>query len=397
MYYAIPTMKSQGKLKKILFVITQGTWGGAQRYVFDLAKTLAHTYEVIIAIGEPNGSKDLQNTLENMAHSKIEVIQLNHLVRRISLIHDLLAILELARLYRKIEPSIVHLNSTKAGILGSFAKRCLPKNFSTRIVYTVHGWVFLEPLPRIIQCLYTYLEKNTARFKDAIIVLSNKEKHVASTTLNIPQQKLSLIPLGIDSFSVFSSIDARKQLAKKLPTHLDEDIPWVGTIAGLYKTKGLDFLIQTAQDMKKKDMPLPFFFIIGEGRERKSLEQMIQNAHLEKNIFLLGYKQNAAQFLSAFDVFLLPSRKEGSPYVLLEAMHAGTPIIATDVGGVREILSPYKNGSIIPFGDIQQLSKILIMKLKQSRSRVDNIPLLEFSLQTTVHATLQVYSSLTQD
>ena len=103
---------------KLLYVITQGQWGGAQKYVYDLSLALREEFEIIVAVGEPNDKPDLQNRLKK---ANLSYIQLRHLRRAISPWHDLLAIFELRGLYRKLKPSIVHLNSSKAGILGSLA------------------------------------------------------------------------------------------------------------------------------------------------------------------------------------------------------------------------------------------------------------------------------------
>ena len=103
---------------KILYIITQGHWGGAQKYVYNLASALSNSFEVVVAIGEPNNNPDLQRLLKDKG---IEHIQLKHLRRSISPIADLLAIFELKKLYKKIKPNIIHLNSSKASILGSLA------------------------------------------------------------------------------------------------------------------------------------------------------------------------------------------------------------------------------------------------------------------------------------
>ena len=104
--------------KTILFVITQSTWGGAQKYICDLAHKLPKQYKIYIAIGEkPNNLKDKLPT-------STTIIPLKYLKRNISPIYDTLGVFELKQIYKKIKPDAVHLNSTKAGVLGSFATIC---------------------------------------------------------------------------------------------------------------------------------------------------------------------------------------------------------------------------------------------------------------------------------
>ena len=161
--------------QKLLYIITQGEWGGAQRHVFDLATNLADEFDITVAVGEQDGRHDLQQKLQ--INSKIQIVQLKHLIRPVSPIHDILALFEIAKLYKTLKPDIVHLNSSKAGITGSFAKlfvkNCKLKIENCKLIYTVHGWVFNEPLGRAKKALYRWLEKFTARWKKKIIVLSD--------------------------------------------------------------------------------------------------------------------------------------------------------------------------------------------------------------------------------
>ncbi len=325
---------------KILYIVTQGEWGGAQRYVFDLATNLANEFVITIAIGEPEGRCDLQDKMKQWNEGRgtrdVNIIQLKHLVRKISPIHDILAIFELAKLYKTIKPDIIHLNSSKASILGSFAFSFFVPRASSDI-YTVHGWVFNEPLNQFKKTLYRWLEKFTAKWKDKIIVLSDSDYQTGQQA-GISTNKLIKIPLGISPPIFLSKEKARQELSKLshisyLPSHTI-----VGTIANLYPTKGLDTLIEAINIINiKYQISNIKFFIVGDGPEKNNLQSLITKYGLQ-NVHLLGAIDNAAQYLPAFDIFVLPSRKEGMPYTLLEAVAAGLPIVATNVGGVKELI-----------------------------------------------------------
>lgn len=379
-------MKSQGKQLHILFVITQGSWGGAQRTVFDLAKAFSPSATITVAIGEKKGKKDLQEALQGISPS-LQVIQLQHLKRAISPLQDILAVRELRQLYQKFQPDIIHLHSTKAGILGSLASH---KKWKT--IYTVHGWVFLEPLSPIIKKLYSWLEKITLSFKDAFILLSEKEKEIALRKFHISPSKIHIIPPGIEPISFLPKEKARSNIQKNLsvtPSH------WVGTIAGLYKTKGIDFLIDMVSTHEKNLPPGTVFVIIGDGPEKETLEKKIQASGLQKKIFLIGQKKNAAQLLPAFDLFLLPSYKEGLPYTLLEAMQAKLPIIATRVGGIEALLSSYSPKQIINAGD--QESLFAAIKKFLSHPPLAGHPVSVHGLEEMITSTSKLYSSLGPD
>ena len=362
--------------KKLLYVITQGEWGGAQRYVFDLATNLGSEFQVIVAVGEPNGKKDLQEKIRKLQDYKIEILQLDHLVRNISPWHDFLAIIELRRLYKKLRPDIIHLNSSKAGILGSIAGYGLPARHAGasqveglwakgygKIVYTVHGWVFNEPLSTLRKKIYFYLEKFTARLKNKITVLSQADFKTAADSLKIKTDRLALVPLGIEPPSFLARDEARRELKKNISVTVPDDIPWVGTIANYYPTKGLDMLIRAVGE-NNHELGKARYFLIGEGDERVQLQALIENFKLEDTIFLVGKIKDAARLLKSFDMFVLPSRKEGFPYALLEARAAGIPIIATRVGGVPEIITNDSFGWMVAPNESKSLGEKIVMTLQ---------------------------------
>lgn len=347
-------MKSQPKSPKILFVITQGIWGGAQRYVFDLATHLHPQLPTTVAIGESEGQVDLQTALEGMPGPHPEVFQLKQLVRAIRPFSDLRAIFELRELIKAQNPTLLHLNSSKAGIIGSLAVLGLKNR--PKVIYTVHGWVFLEPLSPWVRWLYKFLEKHTASSKDHIIVLSEKEKKVA-LGLGIPESKLTIIPLGIDQPKFFSRSEARAQIRTLADLAKSQD-QWIGTIANLFLTKGIDLLIAAAKNLITT-RPNLHFFIIGSGPEKSKLEKLISQTNLKNHIHLLGSQTKAAELLPAFDLFVLPSRKEGLPYTILEAMSANLPIVATAVGGVSSLLTDYEQSFLVPPNNSQALTETI--------------------------------------
>jgi len=155
---------------KILYLVTQSDFGGAQRYVYDLATNLSENFTIIVAGGEQGYEGELVKKLNK---SGIRYLPLSHLKRAISPWHDWSAFWQIVHLIQTEKPDIVHLNSSKISILGSLAAWwCkVPK-----IIYTVHGWVFSEDLPLGKKYFYKILEKLTARFKTDIICLSEWEK-----------------------------------------------------------------------------------------------------------------------------------------------------------------------------------------------------------------------------
>ncbi len=347
------------KKKKILYIITQSDFGGAQRYVFDLATHFGADFDVMVAAGN-DGDGELFKRLEK---SSIKASQLKYLKRAINPYHDLMAFFEIKRLIKKELPDIIHLNSTKAGILGSLAKKFqvsrLPKpgnggraRFKLQIVYTAHGWVFNEPLGWLKKKIYLWLEKFTARYKNKIICVSEYDRQIAVKN-GFDAKKLITIHNGIDFENLrFLEKDiARKELFQKLSFKFPacqslamagrqaSSFKLIGSIANLYPTKGIEYFVHAAHMLNTKyKIQNTKYIVIGEGAERDKLENMIKKYNLADKFFLIGHLKNASQYLKAFDIFVLPSVKEGFPYVILEALSASLPIIATKVGGIPEMI-----------------------------------------------------------
>lgn len=331
--------------KKILYVITQTEWGGAQKYIYDLiTSSEAVNYDITVAVGK-NKDKTLIDKLKSKG---IEVVELKHLVRPISPLNDLRAVWELRQLYRQIRPDIIHLNSTKAGVIGSLANHVI-KKISYNVIYTAHGWVFNEPMNKSKKFLYWFMEKITSRPKDRIICVSEFDRQTALKYKIAKTKKLTVIHngLNIDSRDFFDQDSARKQL--NLPT--DKII--VGTIANFYKTKGLEYFIKAVKELNNDNI---VGAVIGEGDLRSELENLINQLNLKNKFILLGKIENASKYLKAYDIYISSSVKEGLPYSILEAMSAQLPIIATKVGGIPELINE-QNGILVQSGDYQSMAE----------------------------------------
>lgn len=390
---------------KLLYIITQGHWGGAQKYIFDLAENAASDFEITIAIGEPDYKPDLQKKLKEIG---LYYVQLKHLVRPISPIHDLLTIFELKKLYKKINPDIIHLNSSKAGILGSIAA-CGLQSKTYKLIYTAHGWVFNEPMAKWKKKSYIFLEKITAKIKNKIIVLSIREKQIALTALHIPEQKLAIIPVGVDApKNPLSKQEARAKLTQTNGTLSGAQLSakyLIGTIANFYPIKNLDNLIRAVAKIKTLQHGLGqeknnfAVILIGDGDERKLLENLIIKSNLQNTVYLTGFLENAGQFLPAFDLFVLPSRKEGLPYTLIEAKINKIPIIATNVGSISDLIENKKTGLLINPENEEDLRDAILYALahrekmkKMAEIGQNNLP--KYSKENTIKQTISLYRSI---
>lgn len=327
--------------KKLLYVITKSNWGGAQRYVYDLATNLPHDrYEVAVACG---GEGALVHKLR-AAH--IRTIILPGLGRDISITKDLRTFLQLLHLFRAERPNIIHLNSSKIGGIGALAGRIVR---IPHIIFTAHGWAFNEDRPQ-------WQKKVATFFSWLTMVLAHATITVSQGTLDqvryfpFIRKKMVIIHNGITPTTLLSRPAARTViLPEKSRISIPDRALWIGTIAELHKTKGLTYVIQAIELLKKTcpDIAL-VFVVIGEGEERATLERLIATLGLIDRVFLVGHKQDASSLLSGFDIFTLSSISEALAYVVLEAGQAGLPVVATRVGGVPEIIESGVSGILVP-------------------------------------------------
>jgi glycosyltransferase involved in cell wall biosynthesis len=375
---------------KILYVITQPEWGGAQKYIYDLVNSSkARDFEVMVAVGQ---GKD-QEFIDKLETQNIKIHHLKHLVRSISPLKDLLAISELKKLYKDFEPDIIHLNSTKAGIIGSLAGK------NQKIIYTVHGWVFNEPLSDFKKNLYRQAEKLTAKHKNRIICISKLDYQLALDDQITAEDKLALVYNGIDQLEFLTKEQATKELQID---QIESNIYKLGTIANFYATKGLKYLLEAIYILKMKNIRVNLT-IIGDGELRPQLENLIANFGLGGDINLVGRKKDGYKYLKAFDGYICSSVKEGLPYSILEAMQAELPIISSNVGGISEMITDRKNGILIESSESEKIAgavKYLINNpqiAKKLGTEAKQIVGTQFSKNRMTEETFRLYKSVLED
>lgn len=286
---------------KILQIITLSELGGAQSVVINLANDLSRKNEVIVAAGEGDG-KMWQALNEN-----IEKVHIQHLKRALSPVSDFFTILSFIRLYYKYRPDIIHLHSSKVGILG----RIVFPNKKT--VYTVHGFDSI----RIAYRRYLPIEKFFQKKCKAIVGVSNYDRQ-------------NLWDEGITNnvYRVFNGIyQPQGDVAMKVAHGYAKKILCIARVA---KPKRFDLFLETA-----KMLPQYAFIWIGNQEEMENLP---------KNVFCLGNIPNAGIYNKEIDLFMLASDYEGLPMVILEAMSFGKPVVASQVGGISEVIENGVNG-----------------------------------------------------
>ena len=377
-----------GVPKKILYVITKANWGGAQRYVFDLAvATKAAGFEPTVAYGV---SGELVTRLETAG---ITTAQLANMGRNIKILDEFRSFWSLFGMLRRDHPDILHVNSSKAGGLGALAGRLARiKN----IVFTAHGWAFNEDRPWWHYPLVWLGHYATVLLAHRTIAVSRAGLRSAQ---NMPfvSRRLSLVPLGIGEPSFLPREDAREKLAERMDVAVEEML-WIGVLAELTWNKGVHHLVRAVGELKRKGIKC-IVCVLGEGEERKFLETLIEEQGLGQEVRLPGFVADGRQYLRAFDIFVLSSHTEALSYALIEAGYAGLPVVATNVGGIPEVIDDHISGLLVPRENPGKLAEALSSLIESAEKRsVYGAALGEsvrqrFGLSRMVEQTLALYRS----
>ncbi|MEK7461931.1 MAG: glycosyltransferase family 4 protein [Patescibacteria group bacterium] len=356
---------------KILYGITKSNFGGAQRYVLDMAVAMKKQgHNVAVLCG---GDGPLVHKLNG---EKIRVIIIPGFGRDMDLLNDAPRLWFIIKTIWREKPDVFHINSAKMGGAGIFTGRLLGIH---RIIFTAHGWAFNEPRAWWQRILIKFFTWVTILFAHKTICVSEKTKKDVERWPFI-KDKLIVVYNGISSFN----LDKRKDASFT-----------VGTIAELHRIKGLDILLTAwGKFMKNHRAKL---IIIGEGEERKNLENMAKNMGISDSVIFKGFIDDARRLLSSFDIFCMPSRSEGMPYALLEAGFAGLPVIATSVGGIPEIIEGGVTGALVPVENAEILFSTLVLLAgdEELRKRLGTnlrASIREnFSLEKMIEKTLELY------
>lgn len=319
---------------KILMVITRAELGGAQRHVMDLIQGLIAAHEIHLAAGEDGWLIQEAGSLGVVCHL------VSAMAREVSIADDLCALRGLSRLMGDLQPDLVHVHSSKAGVLGRLAayRHRLP------VVYTAHGWGFKPGVPWRRRGGVWAVEKAMAGLTDQIICVSNYDLNLACRNWVASPSQLSVVhnaagPSPLPETSFGATPDELK----------------VVMVARFQEPKQQPLLIAAFQEM---DLPQPAsLWLVGDGPLMEEARAAVRDDRAP--VRFLGARKDVPEILSECQVFVLLSGYEGLPISILEAMSAGLPVIASAVGGVPELVEHGVTGYLIPPGETKALGTTL--------------------------------------
>lgn len=371
--------------KRILYVITKANWGGAQRYVFDVAVASKKSGHEVLVVSGVEGI-----LTEHLSKAGIKTEIISAMKRDIALMGEIRSFRALLSVLKEFKPDIVHGNSSKAAGLAALAGRLTGVR---RIIFTSHGWAFNEQRPLWQKVVIGAFHYATVLLAHRTICVSSALRQDAAW-MPFVSKRFFVVHNGVSPVELLSRSDARMRLAPDLARSFPS-FHWIGTVAELHPSKGLDTLIEAFAAIAH-ELPV-VLVIIGDGTEWAKLQKLVQIYDLPDRVVLTGFVKDASTHLRALDVFVLPSRTESLGYVLLEAGLASLPAIGTRVGGIPEILEDGETGLLVPSGKSIALSQALteLINDKALRNRLGTAlnekVCSEFSTKTMVEKTLKLY------
>jgi glycosyltransferase involved in cell wall biosynthesis len=325
---------------RVLLLITLAEVGGAQSYVAALLPALAERYDVVLAA---HGEGPLR---EAAARAGARFVPLRHVRRRIHPLRDLAGLVELRRLMRRERPQIVHASSSKAGVLGRLAAATthVPIRF-----FTVHGWAF-SAYSGLPSRLYRVADRLMASLTTITICVSETELRAGIEAGTCSAERSVVIHNAVD-------------VAGAPRSRHERSTPRLIAVGRLKAPKDFLTLIRAFASLGGDEFEA---LIVGDGPDGAAVEAEIRRLGLESRVRLAGERDDVPELLAASDVFVLSSRSEGLPVSVLEAMAAELPVVASDVGGLAELVVDGETGLLVPPGDEAALAEALT-RLVQDR------------------------------
>ena len=308
----------------IVILITKSDIGGAQIHVLNLLGHLKERFRFTLVCGEEG------YLTEKSADIGIETIILKSLQRQISPSTDYQGYLQIRKLLRELKPDCLHAHSSKAGLLGRMAAW----REGVASVFTAHGWAFTEGAGTLQRTYGLVAEWLLGCIGAKVITVSEYDYQLALRFGVTRPTNSWMIVNGVVGIEV-STIDR------------SSDVVQILNVGRMARAKNQKLLIEAAS-LVQRDFKL---VIVGNGRFREELENLAIDRGLKEKVYFAGTAGDISAWFGSSSIFALSSDYEGLPLSVIEAMSARLPIVATDVGGVSELVCDGENGFLVPRGD----------------------------------------------
>lgn len=320
---------------RILYVITKSEIGGAQTHLMEVVRYMHYAgHNVLVVTGTAGW---LTNELATIG---VDYVILPDLIREINPAKDIKTITSICHILEDKQPDIIHCHSSKAGIVGRIAGAI--KNIPA--VFTAHGWAFTSGVSPAKRIIYAAIEHIMLGITKRVICVSEFDRKLAKRWFLHNYNRVITVHNGIADKKFSNSTVREYSLPLKLVS-----------VARFSHPKNNMELIRAVEQINKLYSGSLQLNMVGDGPLLSEAQAYVESYKLEDDVHFLGSRTDVDDILNQNDIFCLISNYEGLPISIIEAMRAEMPIIASDVGGVNELVQDGVNGLLIPRGNIFEL------------------------------------------
>ena len=347
---------------KVLRIIARLNIGGPAIHTILLSEGLNKSrFETVLVCGTPEENEG--NMLYLAEEKGVRPIIIPELGRALNMPNDIIAFWKLFCLIKKEKPDIIHTHTAKAGTLGRLARllynlysRIANRESRITIIHTFHGHVLHSYFSRIKSASFIWIERVLAVFTLKIIAVSESvKKELIELKITSPQ-KITTIPLGLE---------LEKYLKIENNGLGNRDYKSIGIIGRLVPVKNHRMFLDVAKRLKDilDSGQRMKFLIVGDGPLREELESYAERLGIKEDVAFTGWIKDLEKIYSELDIVALTSLNEGTPVALIEAQAAARPCVATDVGGVTDVIEEGRSGFLVTSGDTERFIECLIKLL----------------------------------
>ncbi|MFC6919164.1 glycosyltransferase family 4 protein [Meiothermus taiwanensis] len=330
-------------MKRLLYIITRAEPGGAQVHLLELLRSFRDRFELHVGVGEEGF------LTEEARRIGVRVHMLPSLVHSLDPRRDWAAVGEARRLIRSLQPHLIHLHSSKAGMVGRLAARLE----GAPAVFTAHGWAFTNGVSWQRKAVAIPSEALAARLGGEIITVSRYDYSLALRYRVASPQKMVVIHNGLP--------DAPYQASPA-----SDGVVRIVMVARFAAPKDHGLLLQALAGLGGLRWEVE---LIGDGPLQPFAEEQAARLGIGDRVRFVGARNDVAERLARAHIFVLASNYEGFPLSILEAMRAGLPVVASNVGGVAEAVTDGETGFLVPRGDLQALRGRLAQLIENPQLR----------------------------
>jgi glycosyltransferase involved in cell wall biosynthesis len=356
---------SKNRKIKVLRIINRFNIGGPIYNAVLLSAFMPEEYETLLIGGMP--AENEANSLYIAEKYGVSPVLISEMQREPNLINDNSALKKIKEIIRTFQPDIVHTHASKAGALGRKAAFDCGVPI---VIHTFHGHIFHSYFSWWKTSLYQLIERRLSKKTTGIIAISAIQKNELSLIYKICHpSKIKIIPLGFDLRPFNENLQEKRKHTRNCYALEGSDIA-VAIIGRLVAIKNHQMFLDIIDKVNQKTTKKVVYFIVGDGEESDNIQESIKPLK-EKgmDIRMTSWIKDIATFNAGMDIICLTSKNEGTPVSLIEAQAAGIPIIATNVGGIKDVILEDKTGYIVDKDDIDGFAEKLRELIENENKR----------------------------